>query len=169
MKMTTHYVYVICPETELGHVKVGITSNIQRRLTELQTGHPERLKVYHKKQVPSRADAKRLEVMAHARMVQWRQTGEWFDVQPDFARTVVENVGMTTGLDPDALVETIAALQARFDQLKAEDQRLTECLTEARALLDDVQRQWSANLTEWTKVRAELDYFKSTPETELIQ
>lgn len=158
--MAKHFIYIIAPEHGLGHVKIGYTNNVQRRLTELQTGHPERLKVFYTKEVSGKKKASLLEERAHKRLVGKRMVGEWFDVTPAFAETVLTTIEMNLGLNPEAAAAKLAELESRFDYLRDEDTRLTDCLVQAKRYLDGVQKQWARNLTELQRTREQLDFYK---------
>jgi hypothetical protein len=56
-----------------GPIKIGFTSNLQRRLEFLQSGNHHRLKCLH-----TIAGTARLEREMHRRFEQLRITGEWF-------------------------------------------------------------------------------------------
>lgn len=66
-------VYVVGPEG--GPFKVGIARNLKRRLTGLQIGSPERLRVHH---AILHHDAAAIERAVHALLADRRLTGEWF-------------------------------------------------------------------------------------------
>ena len=71
------YIYII--GTDRPPYKVGISTNPQKRLRELQTGHPERLHVLHEQ--PTQSDRTRLlERVIHRHLKHRRLEGEWFDM-----------------------------------------------------------------------------------------
>lgn len=61
-----------------GPVKIGVTSDLDKRLKSLQTGHPELLVVL--KWVPGDAS---IEALLHARFGHLRLAGEWFRHEGD--------------------------------------------------------------------------------------
>ena len=65
-----------------GVVKIGVTSNIQKRLATLQTGCPWRLEV---KAMVYRPDSFQYETWLHDHFDKYRMRpdGEWFDFGPD--------------------------------------------------------------------------------------
>jgi hypothetical protein len=87
--MTDHYLYVIAPANhEAGPCKLGISHDPSARLQQLQTGHPELLKVYH--QEPASAEnVKILERLLHRDINYLRQRGEWFKLSVEDAITHV--------------------------------------------------------------------------------
>jgi len=60
-------------------VKLGVTADPARRLKQLQTGHPDRLTIYHHE--PVEADlCKAYERLLHRDINYLRRRGEWFDM-----------------------------------------------------------------------------------------
>ena len=71
------YIYVI--GSDQPPYKVGISVNPQKRLRELQTGHPERLRVLHEQE--TEYDRTRLlERVIHRHLKHHRCEGEWFQM-----------------------------------------------------------------------------------------
>lgn len=73
----TRYVYVI-REVEGEYVKVGLASNPQRRLAEVQVGNPRPLELLYISQLLSSAEAFALETQLHRQHAPFGATGEWF-------------------------------------------------------------------------------------------
>lgn len=59
------------------------------RLSELQTGSPDRLRARHFVQVEAE-DAFTVEALCHQALADWRRTGEWFDVSVAQAVGILE-------------------------------------------------------------------------------
>jgi len=60
-------------------VKLGISKHPERRVHQLQTGHAERLRVYHQEAIAS--DRVRLfERLIHRDLGYLRHVGEWFNL-----------------------------------------------------------------------------------------
>jgi len=59
--------------------KIGITTDICRRVKQLQTGNPEKLYVRSFIQYPGRIQARRAEQNLHKMFNHSRKSGEWFD------------------------------------------------------------------------------------------
>lgn len=73
-----------------GHaVKIGIAADAYSRLKSIQTGCPERLRVYHFVEVD---DARSVERECHRRLSDKRKSGEWFDLDWRDAVRVVREV-----------------------------------------------------------------------------
>lgn len=74
-------------------MKIGVSTNPERRLRGLQTAQHARLELFH--QVPfSVSDAMLVERRSHARLVDREQSGEWFRVTPQEALdTIVAAAG----------------------------------------------------------------------------
>ena len=79
------FIYVIAPEgTGASPCKIGISTNPDRRLRQLQTGFPHRLRVHHREAVDD-DKARLLERLLHRDIGHLRQSGEWFDIAVDEA------------------------------------------------------------------------------------
>jgi predicted GIY-YIG superfamily endonuclease len=81
------YVYVI-GGTEKPY-KIGITNNPERRLKNLQTGHPFELKIHYKEEIPE-SQVRLIEQTIH-KTIKYKQThGEWFDISLEEAISEVK-------------------------------------------------------------------------------
>ena len=63
----------------LGHIKIGITDDVVRRLNQLQTSNPVKLELYAGFGVKSQFDAREIERHLHEKFSGRRLHGEWFD------------------------------------------------------------------------------------------
>jgi hypothetical protein len=76
--MPAQFLYVIAASSE-GPVKLGISADPPQRLQSLQTGHPERLRLFHSEPVdPERGPL--LERLLHRDNRLYQQIGEWFNL-----------------------------------------------------------------------------------------
>jgi hypothetical protein len=75
-------VYVI--RSERGPVKVGVASNVRRRLHGLRVGSPARLSLEFEGECES-TNVREIEAKAHALLASSRENGEWFSVSVDAA------------------------------------------------------------------------------------
>jgi hypothetical protein len=83
------YIYIIGSDNP--PYKIGISKNPERRLKNLQTGHPYKLKIWELRKTESKK-TKLLESVIHKHLDSYRMSGEWFDIsleqailQVDFA------------------------------------------------------------------------------------
>jgi hypothetical protein len=76
------YVYV-AKESESGRYKIGISSNPEKRIKQLNTGNPERLVLVHA-YLASESGYKS-ELLAHKTYEKNRLSGEWFDSSIDIS------------------------------------------------------------------------------------
>lgn len=74
------YVYFI--SDGLGHVKIGIAKDVQKRLYSLQTCNPLLLEIRLVLSVKDMDDARRIEQKLHTIFNESRLRGEWFDERP---------------------------------------------------------------------------------------
>lgn len=68
----------------MGPVKLGISKAPERRVRQLQTGHAQRLHLFHTEPVAA-ASARMLEGLLHKSYNHVRLSGEWFDMTADEA------------------------------------------------------------------------------------
>lgn len=78
MTTDTIFIYVIASDPA-GPCKIGYASKPERRLRQLQTGHPERLELFHT-QPFERPRAKLIERILHKTLKFRREQGEWFAI-----------------------------------------------------------------------------------------
>jgi len=76
-------------------VKIGVVRNIERRLSQLQTGNPKTLEVVMSVGPMSRMQAYRLEAQFHHKLSDQRISGEWFN------RSVLRRLRDLSGLSLD--------------------------------------------------------------------
>lgn len=82
--MTCH-VYIIAHMKDrkpVKPVKIGISSDPEKRIATLQTANPNPLVLLCAFATPDRTMAKMLESAFHQVMAEHRLAGEWFDIQP---------------------------------------------------------------------------------------
>jgi len=60
-------------------VKLGLSKKPERRVNQLQTGHSERLRLYHAEPVPPEK-VRIFEKLLHRDLNYLRMIGEWFDL-----------------------------------------------------------------------------------------
>ncbi len=70
-------------------IKVGITVDSEKRCRGLQTASPYKLTVFHYFQFPSREMALEMERLFHETQQERRREGEWFDIPPREAVSVI--------------------------------------------------------------------------------
>lgn len=64
-------------------IKIGFSKNVRRRISQLQTGNPDRLALMGEIRTSDRAADRRIEGALHARYAHRRlETGEWFRLGP---------------------------------------------------------------------------------------
>lgn len=70
------FIYVLSCE---GLVKIGISQNVQTRLSSIQTSNPSRVELEHSSQAPLDV-VRKWERLCHDKFAGARHSGEWFDV-----------------------------------------------------------------------------------------
>src|SRR5258708_1798867 len=81
------YVYVIGPYG--GPYKIGIASDVSKRLVALQVSSPVRLQLIAKKAFPTRESAMEAEMSLHAALAEHSMAGEWFSADIDAIKALV--------------------------------------------------------------------------------
>ncbi len=128
----TCHVYLVgfrSPDGRLsGPVKVGITTDVEKRLKSIQTGSPRRLFLGAYLSTPNREIALAMESCFHEIFDAHRMSGEWFDMEPAIALK--------------GLCDTFASA---FDHFLSEDQSVYDAACErsglnaALALLEEIR------------------------------
>ncbi len=73
------FVYIIqSGDRPKSPIKIGVSSNVDKRVAELQTGNPYPLKVLASITCRSKSDAYGLENFIHKKLRKHRMKGEWF-------------------------------------------------------------------------------------------
>ncbi len=83
------FVYVIAPGPD-GPCKIGFSMQPEKRLRELQTGHPQKLTLYHVQEFGDASRASLMERIIHKTISYKRASGEWFNVPVEHAISEVE-------------------------------------------------------------------------------
>jgi hypothetical protein len=82
------YLYVIAA-SESGPVKIGYSAVPEKRVRQLQTGHPQPLALFYQ-QGTDLASAKLIERLVHRTIGYLRSHGEWFDLTVEDAIAEVQ-------------------------------------------------------------------------------
>lgn len=95
-----NFIYVICESLDPTSSKIGISKNPDRRVRQLQTGHPLPLVVFHREEI---ADEKvrGLERLIHRLLAHHRMKGEWFALPPEAAVQEVRHALIRYGDEED--------------------------------------------------------------------
>lgn len=91
---------------DLPNVKIGMSNDISSRLSGLQTGCPELIRVLGVVETADAGEASRLEAIGHYLVSRWRRHGEWFeitDLMVSVARMTLERI--RDGLEPEMVEE----------------------------------------------------------------
>ena len=70
------YVYFI--RDCLGHIKIGVSKNVKKRMAGLQTANPLKLEYFYVMKVKNIYDARLIEKELHEQFKDFRLCGEWF-------------------------------------------------------------------------------------------
>lgn len=117
-------------------VKVGISSNPDKRLASLQTANPFPLVLLTTFYCPTRGMAKELEACFHETQSNRRLSGEWFDIAPIEA---VELLCMNFRAAFDALIddEELKAIAVEHSGLRENEEKLASWKAYASRNLND--------------------------------
>lgn len=88
--MTDQKIYVIAPTSRATRCKIGISADPAGRCRELQTGHPDPLRVYHVQFLDPDVPAPVMERIIHHEFSHRRLKGEWFAMTPGEAVSLVQ-------------------------------------------------------------------------------
>lgn len=95
--MAVSYIYIIGADQP--PYKVGISKDPQRRLKNLQTGHPQKLRIHDLKETNAEK-TKLLESAIHYHLKHHRTHGEWFNMSLENIMLEVEYALMRYEEDP---------------------------------------------------------------------
>lgn len=85
---TTHQsIYVVTGGYR--QIKIGISTNVRKRLRGIQTGCPVRIKLEGQWRTPH---ARKVEKAAHSALVRYRTSGEWFNLPASVGMAVVDTL-----------------------------------------------------------------------------
>lgn len=73
-----------------GPVKIGVSSNPQARVGQIQTGCPFKVVLLHSAALPSRGEAETQEVIIHGVYEDRRIIGEWFKMDHEIATEAID-------------------------------------------------------------------------------
>ncbi len=76
------YSYVYFITDSHGHIKIGKTDDVVKRLSELQTGNPFKLSIILTIMLKTIEDAFSLENALHRKFKDYQLEGEWFEEGP---------------------------------------------------------------------------------------
>lgn len=111
--MTTSYIYVI--GTDKPPFKVGISKNPERRLKNLQTGFPHKLKLHIKKPTEV-TKVRQLETIIHRNIDNFKTNGEWFDIE--LATLLLEIDFALIRYEDDPLLNSLAKDKILFNRFR---------------------------------------------------
>jgi superfamily II DNA or RNA helicase len=101
------YLYIIAADAA-GPVKLGLSATPERRLKQLQTGHPQVLRLFHKEMVSDDL-VYFLEHNLHNDLRHLRLKGEWFTLTVDAALLHIQYT--LIHYEPSALVADFVVTQ----------------------------------------------------------
>jgi hypothetical protein len=91
----TGFLYVVKPKFKDGPFKIGIASDLKKRLEALQTSHYEDLEVL---MVIEMSNPRELEKALHKRFREYRIRGEWFAANRELYEALLALPGICTPL-----------------------------------------------------------------------
>lgn len=65
-----------------GFVKIGIATDVQKRIAGLQIGNPQKIELVYTLAPCPRSEALRIEQRAHRKLKAFNASGEWFQCAP---------------------------------------------------------------------------------------
>jgi len=89
------YLYVVKPKYKDGPFKIGIATDLQSRLDNLQTAHYEQLEAFLAIEMDN---PRELEKALHRQFREYRIRGEWFAANRQLYETLLEIPGIFTPL-----------------------------------------------------------------------
>lgn len=115
------YVYLV--QAEDGPVKIGVTNDLDGRMSGLQTGTPMELKLRYFVECFTEAVAYRLEKLLHERYQEFLVRGEWFNVDPE---RVFKDIQFARSLYPLCNALQVYIISESEDEVTEEQRYLPE-------------------------------------------
>src|SRR4051812_46127632 len=84
-------VYFICDEKET-IFKIGRSRDCEKRLKQLQTGNPHKLKIY---KIIKSKNYREIELVLHALFAKNRMEGEWFNINARDVDNIIKLISLT--------------------------------------------------------------------------
>lgn len=101
------YIYVITCGSAF--IKVGVALNPSKRLKDLQTGAPLKLRLFDMVKIATARQAYKYENEVHRRLARFASEGEWFRCKPEDAMAIITAVISGPPRDIDAELERQAS------------------------------------------------------------
>lgn len=120
--MKKSYVYII---TDGEDYKVGVSDNPAKRLKQLQTGNPKKLKIVSTFELPKKELAFKVEKEAHTKIQSlYEKRGEWFKGASEFHVSMIVDTafmkftesGVGYNLDFDQYLQRLRQTKSESDQ-----------------------------------------------------
>lgn len=112
------YIYIVSQSDDV--CKVGISSNVEKRIVSLQTGNPHQLSLKYS-YILETTTARILENRVHVKLNEKRLTGEWFNITPKDAEKIImeENQAIIDGdeLDDDVFIEEVEEFEEALNNI----------------------------------------------------
>lgn len=85
--MNKSWIYVVGTDTK--PYKIGLSTRPTKRLKDIQTGHPEKLKIHYLHEI-NKEEVSLIEKMIHKNIKHKQTHGEWFDLELEEAISEVK-------------------------------------------------------------------------------
>lgn len=123
LEINKGYVYfAYYPESNDKHIKIGITTNLKKRLIQLQTGSPSLLRFY--KTIYS-SNYKKIEKDLHKKYKDKNVLNEWFDISLEEIDEIVLSYQNEIEIEIK-IEETEESIKEKYDKLKLKHKKLKE-------------------------------------------
>lgn len=152
--------------SEPGPKKIGIATDVYRRLKQLQTGNPIKLEIFHTVRLNTVKTAKSIETSCHTELRKYKQIGEWFDISIDIGKRIITEAvdpSIRKAISDHAKNEKIEELKEQFATNRAEGKLLSDEINALRTRLDQLHSQWTDNLKQYGTIVDELKYLGFNP------
>lgn len=79
------FIYVISSETNTNLCKIGLSKSPESRLKQLQTGHPDKLKIHYLREIDE-SKVYEMEKLIHDTLKFYKERNKWFNISVDNAK-----------------------------------------------------------------------------------
>lgn len=146
--MLNYYVYIIqSGDRPKSPIKIGVSSNIDKRVSDLQTGNPHPLKVMAAIECRDKKDAYKLENLIHRKLTRYRMKGEWFRGCYINFKEIFGSYSNSTGIHHELMpVKKLNCKDSKIKNLEAEIKILK---SENRRLVMDMEEYLDSQISEF--------------------
>jgi hypothetical protein len=84
------YIFSTVADAPIAPCKIGVTTDVKKRLKTIQTSCPNKIILYRRFWFPNMKSARTIEGGFHATQKHLKTNGEWFNIPPETASQIIQ-------------------------------------------------------------------------------